>query len=388
VFRRVPPPLIGVCGVVLDRGYESFEETLDWLEASGFLVERFDPYREAGRAARFPAVTESLAERGDRCLPLILLDGVVVSSGARPTRAVLARITGQHRIQAELPAAGASVGPERKETRAMQSHSIGFVGGGRITAIFLDALGGRGLALERVTVSDTSPEVRARLKRRFPAITTTADNAQAASCERVFLALHPPALEAVLPALGPSVRQDAVVVSLAPVLTLARLSELLGGFARLARVLPNAPSIARAGWNPVAFGAALSEDARAEIEALLDGLGAHPVVPEDTLEAYAILAAMGPTYFWFQWQALRELAGSFGLSAEAADRALRAMLDGAIRTLFDAGLTPEQVMDLVPVKPLAQAEPQILRAYREALPGLYAKLKGTVSLATSGAAHS
>jgi pyrroline-5-carboxylate reductase len=269
----------------------------------------------------------------------------------------------------------------------MQSHTIGFVGGGRITAIFLEALGGRGLALERVTVSDSNAEVLARLKGRFPAITTTADNAAAASRERVFLALHPPALKAALPALATCVRQDAVVVSLAPVLTLARLSELLGGFARLARVLPNAPSIARAGWNPVVFGEALSAEARAEIEALLDGLGAHPVVPEPTLEAYALLAAMGPTYFWFQWQALRELALSFGLSAEAADCALRAMLDGAIRTLFDTGLTPEQVMDLVPVKPLADAEPQILRAYRDALPSLYAKLTGTPSLATSGAAR-
>jgi hypothetical protein len=34
VFRRVPPPHIGVCGVVPDRGYESFEETLDWPGSS------------------------------------------------------------------------------------------------------------------------------------------------------------------------------------------------------------------------------------------------------------------------------------------------------------------------------------------------------------------
>lgn len=63
------------------------------------------------------------------------------------------------------------------------------------------------------------------------------------------------------------------------------------------------------------------------------------------------------------------------------------MLDGAIRTLFDAG-TPEQVLDLVPVKPLAEAEPRILQAYTDTLPGLYAKLTGAMSLATSGAARS
>lgn len=258
----------------------------------------------------------------------------------------------------------------------MHSKSVGFVGGGRIAAIFLEALGGRGLALDRVTVSDTNAEVLVRLKARFPAVATTADNAEAASGERVFLALHPPALKAVLPEIAPHVRKDAVVVSLAPVLPLQRLSEMLGGFRRLARVLPNAPSIVRAGFNPVAFADGLPADARAEIESLLDGLGAHPVVPEETLEAYAILAAMGPTYFWFQWQALRELAASFGLPPADSDRALRAMLDGAVRTFFDAGLTAAQVLDLVPVKPLAEAEPPILQAYRDVLPRLHAKLKG------------
>ncbi len=43
---------------------------------------------------------------------------------------------------------------------------------------------------------------------------------------------------------------------------------------------------------------------------------------------------------------------------------------------FDAGLTPEEVLDLVPVKPLAEREGQILQAYREVLPALHAKLTG------------
>ena len=270
----------------------------------------------------------------------------------------------------------------------MHSHTIGFIGGGRITGIFLEALGRRGMAHERVTVSDTNPEVLARLKGRFPAITATADNAEAVSRERVFLALHPPALKAVLPELAPRVRKDAIVVSLAPMLTLAQLSKLLGGFMRLARVLPNAPSVVRAGFNPVAFADGLPANPRAEIETLLDGLGQHPLVPEETLEAYAILAAMGPTYFWFQWQALREIAAGLGLAKDDTDRALRAMLDGSVRTFFDSGLGAAQVLDLVPVKPLAEAEPQILQAYRDALPRLHAKLKGVAPELTSAAGRS
>ena len=57
-------------------------------------------------------------------------------------------------------------------------------------------------------------------------------------------------------------------------------------------------------------------------------MGRWPEVEERTLEAYAILTGMGPTYFWYQWQALRDLAGQFGLSAEQADDALRHMIEG------------------------------------------------------------
>lgn len=97
VFRPLPPPIIGICGVLLDRASEAFEETLDWLEATGVLVERFDPERQPDEAARFSAVGRALASEGSGCLPLVLVDGAIVSSGVRPTRSQLARIVGRSR---------------------------------------------------------------------------------------------------------------------------------------------------------------------------------------------------------------------------------------------------------------------------------------------------
>jgi len=258
----------------------------------------------------------------------------------------------------------------------MQPVSCGFIGGGRITAIFLEALLRRGLAPDSITVSDKDEDVLARLEARFPGVTTTRDNGRPAGCALVFLALHPPAMKEALPTLGRCVRPDAVVASLAPVLRLEQLATLLGGFERLARVIPNAPSVVGAGYNPVAFAPGLPAEARRRLEAVLDALGSHPVVPEDTLEAYAILAAMGPTYFWFQWQTLRELGVSFGLDAPSVDAALAAMVDGAAKTLFGWGRPYEEVADLVPVKPLAAAEAGIRGAYEGALPALHAKLRG------------
>jgi pyrroline-5-carboxylate reductase len=165
-------------------------------------------------------------------------------------------------------------------------------------------------------------------------------------------------------------------VSLAPVLTFEKLSGLLGGFSRLARMIPNAPSMVHRGFNPYAFGSGLSQADRALLNRLFCPLGEHPEVEEAKLEAYAILAAMGPTYFWFQWQILRELAGEFGLEKQETDQALTSMLHGAVGLMFENKMDFAAVNDTVPVKPLADSQAGIENLFREKLGALYARLKG------------
>jgi pyrroline-5-carboxylate reductase len=148
----------------------------------------------------------------------------------------------------------------------------------------------------------------------------------------------------------------------------------LGG-GRIARSNPNAPSVVGAGFNPIVFAPALNVADRATIAALFAPLGDSPEVAEEKIEAFAVFTAMGPTYLWFQMQALREIAVSFGLSEAEANAGLKRMVCGSVRTLVDSGLPPAEVMDLVPVKPLAEMEPQVLEWYRTRLAALFQKIK-------------
>ena len=249
----------------------------------------------------------------------------------------------------------------------MSSSSVGFVGGGRIARIMLEGWRQAGTMPERVIVSDPNAATLDALKATHPSIRTcVGDNCAAAGRSIVFLGLHPAAFGDALPELAGALATDAIVVSLAPKVTIERLSGLLGGFDRIARAIPNAPSIVGSGFNPVAFGPGLSEADRAAILDLLAPLGDAPVVEESTLEAYAVTAAMGPTYLWFQLYGLRDMARSFGLSDEAAATAVERMTRGTLDTM-DAGLTPDEVMDLVAVHPLAEAEPIFLDVYRTSL---------------------
>ena len=255
--------------------------------------------------------------------------------------------------------------------------SIGFVGGGQIARILLGGWKlGRALpevvrvsdpgadSLEKLVASPRGREVRRGqrspgfLRHRLPGV--AADR-------------HPgrPRRDPGAPS------AHATLVSLAPKVPLAKISELAGGIRNVARVIPNAPSIVGEGYNPVAC--------------------SGNIKPEDTRETDFPLArprkmSRGP----------RGLPGSVrdahrhgtdlplvstrrndaprgnvrvGRRRKAAEATYR-MAAGAAKTLRESGLSPEEVIDLVPVKPLSGDEEIIREIYRSRLSPLYRKLMG------------
>ena len=255
--------------------------------------------------------------------------------------------------------------------------SIGFIGGGRITRIILGGFERKKKWPGKVIVSDANADVLKDLKKRFPKIEAAGgDIKKPSNSDVVFLALHPPAIMGILGEMKSKLRRDAVVVSLAPKVAISQISAGLDGFFRIVRMIPNAPAVVNKGFNPLAFSAIFSKDEKKKLRTWFKVLGDCPEVAEEKLEAYAILTAMGPTYFWFQLYELEELGKTFGMTPKEAKECLAKMMKGTLKTMTDSGLSPIEVMDLIPVKPLGEEEANIRNIYRTKLQGLYNKLKG------------
>jgi pyrroline-5-carboxylate reductase len=258
----------------------------------------------------------------------------------------------------------------------MTNKSIGFIGGGRVTKIILHGWKRAEILPGKIIVTDTSAEPLQKLKIDIHNMELVVGNAAIpAACDIVVLSLHPPAVPGVLQEIKSSLQRTAIVVSLAPKLSIAKISEALGGFTNIIRMNPNAPSIVNAGYNPLVFSGTMNSADRKTILDLFQPLGDCPEVTEELLEAYAITTAMGPTYMWFQLYELQELAKSFGIFPQPLAEAIPKMLLGAVKTMYESGLTPAEVMDLVPVKPLLDEEETIKGFYRNKLSALYNKLK-------------
>ena len=133
----------------------------------------------------------------------------------------------------------------------MKTQKLGFIGGGRITKIILQAFKNKNITLENVAVFETNADVANKLKQKFPEIDLT-DLKLAAAQEIVFIALHPPVIMEVLSMIKEVVNNNSIVISLAPKITIGKISSVLEN-QNIVRLIPNATSFINQGYNPVSF---------------------------------------------------------------------------------------------------------------------------------------
>jgi pyrroline-5-carboxylate reductase len=256
----------------------------------------------------------------------------------------------------------------------MKTNSLGFIGGGRITKIFLQAFTNKKAEFQSIVVFDTNTEVLNALKLQFLQIKIAETLQQAASQSTVFIALHPPMIMETLDKIADTVSMNAIVVSLAPKITIEKISSKLKT-SNIVRMIPNATSYINEGYNPVTFAPAFAQSEKSDTLELLKLLGKTFEAAEPKLEAYVLLSATLPTFFWFQWNELSKIGTQVGLSEEESKASVQQTLVAAINLMFQSGLSPEQVMNLIPVKPIGEYQDQITEIYQTKLMGLFEKIK-------------
>lgn len=121
-FLVFDPPMCcstGVCGPQVDPQLPRFAADLQWLQNQGLQVERYNLAQQPQAFVQNAVVKQALVAEGEKCLPLVLLDGEIVSRGVYPARDELAALAGvdfttegslYSRAVDELVAIGAAIG--------------------------------------------------------------------------------------------------------------------------------------------------------------------------------------------------------------------------------------------------------------------------------------
>jgi hypothetical protein len=103
----------GICGPSVDAELVRFAADLDWLKTQGVAVERFNLSQQPAAFAADEAVKAALEAKGEAGLPLIKVNGEVMSCGVYPSRDELAAWAGVGAtVPVEAPKSSGCCGPK------------------------------------------------------------------------------------------------------------------------------------------------------------------------------------------------------------------------------------------------------------------------------------
>lgn len=202
----------------------------------------------------------------------------------------------------------------------MSKPVIGFVGGGNMATAIIRGLIARGVAPDRLAVSEPSAGRRDALAALLDGSLVSEDNqAVARAADVLVVAVKPQVMRAVLEPLAVLVRERRpLVVSVAAGIRSADIDRWLGGGLPVVRCMPNQPALLGEGMS-VLYANEVAGAGRKLAREVMSAAGPTLWVSEESMiDAATAVSGSGPAYFYYLMEMLMDAAKESGFTAEEA----------------------------------------------------------------------
>ena len=222
---------------------------------------------------------------------------------------------------------------------------LGFIGTGNMAGAIMGGIIKKGIIpAEEIIGSDIMETGRNHVKELY-GIQVTADNKEVAEkADILVLSVKPQFYAETIQEIRESVREDQMVITIAPGKTLAWLEEQFGKPVRIVRTMPNTPALVGEGMTAACPNQYVTEKDKAYALKLLGAFGKVEVVPEHMIDAVVAVSGSSPAYVFMLIEAMADGAVAEGMPrAQAYEFAAQAVYGSAKMVCSPAGTTIEAV---------------------------------------------
>jgi pyrroline-5-carboxylate reductase len=163
----------------------------------------------------------------------------------------------------------------------------------------------------------------------------------------ILLATKPQDLPAVLKSGEFKKFPEKLLVSVAAGVTLETMEALTGNACRIARTMPNTPSLIGKGAAGFCLGARCEDSDREVVKSILGAVGLSVEVPEKMMNAVTGVSGSGPAYIYLVIEALADGGVIAGLPRADAIKLAAQTVSGAAEMVLNTGLHPAVLKDMV-----------------------------------------
>jgi len=221
--------------------------------------------------------------------------------------------------------------------------TVALIGGGNMAEAILKGLLAGGKEKSELLVSEPLAARRDYLEATY-GIRTGSDNlAAVAAAGTVVLAIKPQMAGEVVSGFAQAFDDGKLLVSILAGTSTHNLQELLGGAARVVRVMPNTPALIGRGAAALCPGAYADEQDMVHAEKLFAAVGTTCRVHEAQMDAVTAVSGSGPAYIFLVIEAMTEGGVREGLSPDVARALAVQTVRGAAELVAATGEDPAEL---------------------------------------------
>ena len=225
---------------------------------------------------------------------------------------------------------------------------LGFIGTGNMaSAIMGGIIKNQVVPAEEIIGADLFAPGRERAKAQF-GIQVTADNKEVVEkAEVIVLSVKPQFYASVISEIKDLIKENQIVITIAPGKTLTWLSEQFGKDVKIVRTMPNTPAMVGAGMTAACPNEFLTEDEIAYVKTLLESFSRVEIIPERLMDVVVSVSGSSPAYVFMMIEAMADAAVSGGMPRPQAYQFAAQAVLGSAKMVLDTGKHPGELKDMV-----------------------------------------
>lgn len=225
---------------------------------------------------------------------------------------------------------------------------LGFIGTGNMaSAIMGGIIKNEIIPAEEIIGADLFAPGRERVKKQFGIHVTENNKEVVEKAEVIILSVKPQFYASVISEIKDDIKENQIVVTIAPGKTLSWLEEQFGKAVKIVRTMPNTPAMVGEGMTAACPNSHMTEEETAYIRTLLESFSRVEIVPERLMDVVVSVSGSSPAYVFMFIEAMADAAVSGGMPRPQAYQFAAQAVLGSAKMVLDTGKHPGELKDMV-----------------------------------------
>ena len=225
---------------------------------------------------------------------------------------------------------------------------LGFIGCGNMASAIMSGIISNGLIqADEIIGADVFAPCKEKAKETLGIQIAESNMEVVQKADAFVLSIKPQFYAQVIAEIKDYVKENQIIITLAPGKTLNWLEEQFGKPVKIVRTMPNTPAMVQEGMTAACASTSVTAEELAYVCDILKAFGDVEVIPEKLMDAVVAVSGSSPAYVFMMIEAMADAAVAEGMPRNQAYKFAAKAVMGSAKMVLETGKHPGELKDMV-----------------------------------------